>query len=103
MLVALGPALFIIVPLEAHIPLEHLSRAVQGIVIGIGFLGGGAILKLSRLQTVKGLTTAAGVWLTAGVGMAVGFGLLWPSIVAVILALIILNVAVWIEAWIRKD
>jgi putative Mg2+ transporter-C (MgtC) family protein len=90
MLVSLGSALFILVPVEAGVKLENLSRVIQGLVIGIGFLGGGTILKLSKQQQVLGLTTAANIWLTAGVGLAVGLGWLWPALVSVGLALLVL-------------
>jgi len=49
------------------------SRIASAIVMGIGFLGGGAILRTGR--TVHGLTTAAGLWLVASVGMAAGSGM----------------------------
>lgn len=74
MLVALGAALFVLVPLEAGMPLEDLSRVMQGIITGIGFLGAGTILKGSSQRDVKGLTTAAGIWLTAAIGVSAGLG-----------------------------
>src|SRR5688572_31193834 len=63
MLVALGAALFTIAPLEAGMSFENLSRVVQGIATGIGFLGAGTILKGREQHEIQGLTTAAGVWL----------------------------------------
>jgi len=45
--------------------LDGLSRVIQGIVTGIGFIGAGSILKLSEQREIKGLTTAASVWMTA--------------------------------------
>jgi putative Mg2+ transporter-C (MgtC) family protein len=51
---------------------DPMSRVIYGIVIGIGFLGGGAILK--EHGQVTGLTTAASLWNTATIGMAVGAG-----------------------------
>jgi len=74
MLVALGAALFVLVPLEAGMPLNDVSRVMQGIITGIGFLGAGTILKGNSAQDVKGLTTAAGIWLTAAIGVACGLG-----------------------------
>ena len=53
---------------------NELSRVIQGMATGIGFPGGGAILKLSAEREISGLTTAAGIWLTAGVGVTVGLG-----------------------------
>jgi putative Mg2+ transporter-C (MgtC) family protein len=74
MLVTLGAALFTVVAqLEAH-PSETASRVIQGIVAGIGFLGGGAIIKLSGEDQVKGMTTSAGIWAVAAIGVACGAG-----------------------------
>ncbi|MDB5797938.1 MAG: mgtC family protein [Paucimonas sp.] len=74
MLVSLGSALFILIPSQAGMAVEDLSRVMQGVTAGIGFLGAGAIIKL-RSEEIKGLTTAAGIWLTAAVGVAAGMGL----------------------------
>jgi len=61
------------------------SRIASAIVMGIGFLGGGAILRMGR--TVHGLTTAAGLWLVASVGMAVGSGMYVLGLVATAIGL----------------
>jgi putative Mg2+ transporter-C (MgtC) family protein len=71
MLVALGAALFVLVALDAGAAPADLTRVIQGIATGIGFVGGGAILKSPQVGAVRGLTTAASVWLTAAVGIAV--------------------------------
>ena len=84
MLVAIGSALFTMAPLEAGMNLDGLSRVIQGVAAGIGFIGAGTILKRTEEDEIKGLTTAASVWLTAAAGMAVGAGLLWPPLVAVL-------------------
>src|SRR6478672_5702063 len=55
MLVALGSALFVVVPLQAGMEISDLSRVLQGVVAGIGFLGAGAIIKLSEDRQIKGL------------------------------------------------
>ncbi len=91
MLVSLGAALFVMAPLEAGASVADLTRVVQGLATGIGFVGAGAILKTEQGE-VRGLTTAAGIWLTAAVGMAVGAGRLWVPLVGTILALGILAV-----------
>lgn len=93
MLVALGAALFVLGVHQAGASPEHLTRVIQGVAEGIGFVGGGAILKLGGAQHVRGLTTAASVWLTAAVGVAAGLGQLAMAGLAVALALIILTVA----------
>lgn len=90
MLVALGAALFALVPQQAGMKLADMSRVVQGIVTGIGFIGAGAILKQSEEHQVKGLTTAAGLWLTAAIGMAAGMGREMTAILGTALAYVIL-------------
>jgi putative Mg2+ transporter-C (MgtC) family protein len=92
MLVALGSALFTVAPLEAGMSLSDLSRVLQGIAAGIGFIGAGTILKRMEQEEIKGLTTAAGLWLTAAVGAAAGAGFLWIPAVGVVLALLITSV-----------
>lgn len=101
MLVALGAALFAVVPLEAGIKSADFSRVIQGLVTGIGFLGGGVILKLSAEHQVRGLTTAAGVWTTAGVGLAVGAGWLWPALCGTLLTWFILEFVQRLETRLR--
>ena len=90
MLVALGAALFVVAPLLAGMGLANIARIIQGLTMGIGFLGAGVILKREEAHRVQGLTTAANIWLTAATGMAVGIGYLWSSIFVVCLALLIL-------------
>lgn len=103
MLVALGAALFTLVSLECGMTVSDLSRVIQGVAAGIGFLGAGTILKLSTEKEIKGLTTAASIWLTSAAGMAVGVGAVWPAILSVILAWIVLAVILKIEKWFRKN
>jgi len=74
MLVALGGALFVLVPLQAGMETQDLSRVIQGVVAGVGFLCAGTILKSQDEDQVRGLTTAAGLWLTAAIGLAAGMG-----------------------------
>ena len=73
-LVAVGSAGFIAVSQQAGFGHDGMSRVVQGLVAGIGFLGAGCILKSEGEHHVRGLTTAAGIWLTAAVGVAAGAG-----------------------------
>lgn len=100
MLVSLGAALFVLVPERAGMRLEDISRIFQGITSGIGFLGAGAILKLSQRGRIKGLTTAAGIWLTAAVGMAAGMGKVASALIGAVLALLILAGLRRVEDWI---
>ena len=67
MLVALGAALFTLVPVETNMEVKDLSRVIQGVVVGIGFLGGGTILQLAQEHRVRGLTSAASIWVTASI------------------------------------
>jgi len=90
MLVSLATAVFVISCSAAGVSVEGLSRVVQGLVTGIGFIGAGAILKLSQEHQIRGLTTAASVWMTAAIGVSVGLGSLGIGAMVTILALIIL-------------
>lgn len=87
MLVAIGAALFVLIPQEAGISDAEMSRVVQGVISGIGFLGAGAIIKGSDEKHLKGLTTAAGIWLTAAIGVAAGLGRESSAILCTLLAL----------------
>lgn len=89
MLVALGSALFMVIPHQAGMRIEDVSRVMQGVIAGIGFLGAGAIIKLKD-ESIKGLTTAAGIWLTAAVGMAAGMGLEATAVVSAAFGWIVL-------------
>jgi putative Mg2+ transporter-C (MgtC) family protein len=92
MLVALGSCLFVVV-----IPSGEASRIIQGVATGIGFIGGGAILKLREQQEVHGLTTAAGIWMTASVGVAAGLGHLATAFFSGILTWVILAIVAKLE------
>ncbi len=83
-LVAVGAALFVLIPQQAGIPDNDLTRVMQGVIAGIGFLGAGAIIK--RDAEVSGLTTAAGIWMTAAIGMAAGFGREATAVLSTLLA-----------------
>ncbi|MBR3451101.1 MAG: MgtC/SapB family protein [Bacteroidales bacterium] len=74
-LVAIGAALFMIVSQHGFAGANRFdaARVAAGVVSGIGFLGGGIILK--QQNRVSGLTTAAGLWVTAAMGLAIGSGL----------------------------
>jgi len=97
MLVALGAALFMLVPQQAGVDTAGLSRVAQGVVAGIGFLGAGAIMKLDHDRGVHGLTTAASIWATAAIGIAAGVGRLLTAIMATFIAWLILSGLLWAE------
>jgi putative Mg2+ transporter-C (MgtC) family protein len=97
MTVSVGSAMFVMLPLQAAIDINAtnaLSRTVQGVATGVGFIGAGLILQQSRQNLkpqVKGLTSAAALWLTAGLGTAAGCGLWRTSLVGTLMALAILS------------
>lgn len=98
MLVALGSALFVLGASESGMVIDDVSRVVQGIASGIGFIGAGAILKVTSEREIQGLTTAAGIWMTAAVGVAAGLGRIGLAAMAVALAWVILAVLARLEA-----
>ena len=93
MLVALGAAMFMVVGSEVTkaVPSE-LSRIIQGVATGIGFIGAGTILKLSSQERVSGLTTASSIWAAAAIGIGVGLRMYAISVTATVIALFILKV-----------
>jgi len=92
MLVTLGAAIVVLAPQLTGMSSEGVSRVIQGVLTGIGFLGGGVILKMSEQHQIVGITTAASIWLTATLGIVTGGGHLGLAIVGAILAFIILTV-----------
>jgi putative Mg2+ transporter-C (MgtC) family protein len=90
MLVAMGAALFVLIPLQAGMPLAEVSRVSQGIITGIGFIGAGTILQRKKQERILGLTTAAGLWFTTSVGIAAGMGREVGAILGTGLAFLIL-------------
>ena len=99
-LVTLGTAVFVLACSGVGMSSDALSRVIQGLVTGIGFIGAGSILKLSEQRDVQGLTTAAGVWMTAAVGVAVGLGSLGVALLSTVFTLAILSLAKRFE---RRD
>ncbi|HYC43661.1 MAG TPA: MgtC/SapB family protein [Noviherbaspirillum sp.] len=93
MLVALGSALFVVVPLQAGMELDGVGRVLQGVISGIGFLGAGAIVKMSGAGEIRGLTTAASIWLTSAIGITAGMGRETTALLTTLLALFILTLS----------
>ena len=92
MLVSLGAALFVLIPLQAGMEISDISRVLQGGTAGIGFIGAGAILKQSNKNDIRGVTTAASVWLTAAIGIAAGMGREATAVLSALFALAILAI-----------
>jgi putative Mg2+ transporter-C (MgtC) family protein len=90
MLVSLGTAVVVIACQDTGMSLDGLSRVIQGIVTGIGFIGAGTILKLNEQREIQGLTTAAGLWMTAAIGVAVGLGILGVAVIGTLVTVLIL-------------
>jgi putative Mg2+ transporter-C (MgtC) family protein len=101
-LVAIGTSLGTVVALQFGPPsVDAASRIVQGIVAGIGFIGGGVILHRSDAN-VEGVTTAASLWVVAAIGIAAGSGLWRESLVAVALTLLVLTAGERLDILIRR-
>ncbi|WP_048439672.1 MgtC/SapB family protein [Caenimonas sp. SL110] len=90
MLVALGSALFVLMPMQAGMEMDSLSRVMQGVIAGVGFLCAGTIMKRDEDDRVHGLTTAAGLWMTCAIGIAAGAGREMTAVLSTLLALSIL-------------
>ncbi|WP_225781072.1 MgtC/SapB family protein [Xenophilus sp. Marseille-Q4582] len=103
MLVSIGAALFVLVPQQSGIVPADMSRVIQGLVAGVGFLCAGTILKHGQGEGhVQGLTTAAGLWLTAAIGMACGLGREVTAILSALLALAVLALVPRLVALIER-
>jgi putative Mg2+ transporter-C (MgtC) family protein len=100
MLTALGAALFVLAPRAAGMNDEAVSRILQGVIAGIGFLGGGVILKQDEAGRIRGVTTAAGIWLTSAIGICAGMGRLWLAVLSTVLTMVILLGLLRLERWI---
>lgn len=98
MLVSLGAALFVLIPLQISTVQEGrdaISRVIQGVAAGIGFLGAGEILResqeVSKLAQIRGLTSAAAIWVCAALGIAAGCGLWQMGLIGAVLSLLVLS------------
>ena len=94
-LVSLGSTVFVLGCIGAGMREDAISRVIQGIVTGIGFIGAGTILK--RETQIRGLTTSAGLWTTCAIGVVIGLGELGIALIAALIALIVLTAVRWIE------
>lgn len=89
-LVSLGACVYTMTPQLAGGSPNDMTRVVQGIVVGIGFLGAGAIVKGNKTGEILGLTTAAGIWMTAAIGMTAGYGHEMTAVLGAVFALLVL-------------
>lgn len=91
MLVCFGSTLMILIPIEigaAQQNVDVLGRTISGVITGVGFIGGGTILRESK---VRGLTSAAAIWVSAALGIAAGCGLWILSLVGSLITWVILR------------
>jgi putative Mg2+ transporter-C (MgtC) family protein len=103
-LVALGAALLMIVALLLSTgDIAASGRVLQGIIAGIGFIGGGVIMRRQDMHDVQGLTTAAGIWVVSAIGIAAGAGLWRTALIALALTLIVLIGGAVIERWLHRS
>jgi putative Mg2+ transporter-C (MgtC) family protein len=94
-LIALGSAIYTLISIQMVAPGGDATRIPSTVVNGIGFLGGGAILRTNG--TIRGLTTAATIWVNAAIGMAAGAGHYALAVSGTITALLVLTVLKRVE------
>jgi putative Mg2+ transporter-C (MgtC) family protein len=99
-LVALGSALAVLA--VAHDQQADVSRVIQGVITGVGFIGAGVILHTTTSGKVHGLTTAASIWVIATLGVLCGLAAWRLLFVAVVMVLFVLIVGGPIEKWCQK-
>lgn len=92
MLVCVGAAIFVLALEQDGADADAMSRVIQGIASGIGFLCAGTILKGQDISDVKGLTTAAGLWASAAIGVAVGLGREATAVLSALVVLLVLHI-----------
>ncbi|HEY0659553.1 MAG TPA: MgtC/SapB family protein [Pyrinomonadaceae bacterium] len=102
-LVTLGTTLFVLAGSAYGMSSDGLSRVIQGIVTGIGFIGAGSILKLDKERDIQGLTTSAGIWMTAAIGVTIGLGSLGLALLGTVLALIVLTLVGKLEIQVKNS
>lgn len=102
-LVSLGAAIAVLATVASSqgAP-DAMSRAIQGIITGIGFLGAGVIMQYEAERRVEGLTTAASIWVAAGLGIACGAGFVELAMIAVAATLVVLVGGNWLEQMIGR-
>lgn len=97
-LISLGAAMVIVVIIKSsHNDATAVSRVIQGLLTGIGFIGGGVIMHYTAEHRVAGLTTAATIWMAIVLGIICGMGYGWIALVGMVLVLIILTIGRVVE------
>lgn len=101
-LVSLGSAIVVIAMEDRGGP-DPISRVIQGLMTGIGFLGAGVIFQREAPNKVSGLTTAAAIWLTAGLGCAAGLGQYVLVLAGTAISLLMLLFGGPAERWLTRN
>ncbi len=99
-LVALGSALFVVVPLQLSTGQDQqaFTRVIQGIATGVGFLGAGEIFReSSHSRRIHGLTSAAAIWVTASLGVVAACGSGFLVVAATVLIVLVVVISRRIE------
>jgi putative Mg2+ transporter-C (MgtC) family protein len=103
MMVSIGCAIFVLGGLDvAGDQRDSVTRVIQGITAGIGFLGAGTILKLDKRQEIKGLTTASSIWLAAALGTIAGLAEYALAVAATLISLFVLAVLGPLEKYFER-
>jgi putative Mg2+ transporter-C (MgtC) family protein len=93
MMVAIGCAVFVVGGLAiSGEQTEAVTRVIQGVAAGVGFLGAGTILKIDEKEKIKGLTTASSIWLASALGTLAGLGEYVPAAASAAIAIVVLAV-----------
>ena len=99
MLVSFGSAVFTLIIMQtdgSQSSRDALSRVIQGIAAGVGFLGAGEIVRQSSEESqrleIHGLTSAAAIWVSAALGIAAGCGLWQLALIGALLTFLVLTV-----------
>lgn len=97
-LVAMGSAMAVIIVCQlSPKDTDAISRVLQGVITGIGFIGAGVIIHRDTGLRVEGLTTAASIWVASMIGLACGSGLITTAGIGVLLALLLLTLGLWLD------
>ena len=99
-LICMGAAAFMVIAQRIGLAPDAISRMTAGIVTGVGFIGGGAVLR--DRANISGVTTAATIWVVTSIGIACGMRLYDMAVSITILSLIVLSLLGPLDRKIRR-